>query len=288
MSRKIDEIQGVYIVKPIEKKHLGVVPKNSGGTIFDKAVYSFTPHRHSQTGLIITGLTKEEAAEFEEAMQLDKGSLSPYNYQDAEIKKKQGKFCWANYHIKIPKEGLILDCTTANDKARLDYKLLMAFDKTAKSQAEVSLNPFAELVIFSRENEAKIEKISQDFKKNAYKKYSSMSLTEMMEFLSVYKEGKFKVSRDSKPDIIDSEVGKVVEREPKEFLETVENPLYKDMAFLSSCLAAKAVFKQGPKYILQGGDILGNNYLEAVTNLKSDDYNGVKISLLAKLEALKS
>lgn len=286
-KRIIDGITGVYIVKPIKKTYLAITDKeHDGNTLFSKAIYRFTPHRSSTTGLIINGLTKEEATEFEQALGYEVGSLNAYNYQDAELKKKQGRFCWANYFIDIPKEGKVLN-TDASDKDKLDYKLLKAFTKCAQSQAEVALDPTVELVLYSKEGEAKVEKITQDLKKNAYKKYAAMSLNDMMEFLNVFREGKFKVNKDSKPDIIDSEVGKIVDREPQAFLETVNNPLYKDMIFLSNCVASKHILKQGTKYMLQGGDVLGNNFLEAVSNLGKDDYNAVKVSLTAKLEVAK-
>ena len=287
MKRKIDEVTGVYILKPVNTTYLSVLDKNhDGSTLFSRAVVDFTPHRSANTGLIITGLSKEEAAELETALGYEAGSFNPYNYQDAQLKKKQGKFCWSNYYIHIPKEGIVLD-TDASDKAKLDYKLLLAHPKTAKSMAEVAMDPFAQFVLYSKEGEAKVEKSKGDVKKKAYKKWDTLTLNEMYEFLNVYKEGKHRVSKDSTVEVINAEVGKIVEREPEKFLETVESPMYKDMVFLFNCVAVKAILKQGPKYILQGGDLLGNNFLEAVANLGTDDYNGVKVSLMNKLEAVK-
>ena len=61
---------------------------------------------------------------------------------------------------------------------------------------------------------------------------------------------------------------------------------YKTHIFLSKCVNAQLVYKQGSKYVLaNGGDLLGNTLTETLDNLQSDDYNNVKVSLLSKLES---
>lgn len=282
-KRAIDDITGIYIVKPIRSTWLkGIDPNHSGAVMFDYAVYSHAVERHYQTGLAVTGLTDVEARELESEMNLPLNSLSPYNLSVSD--KAPGKFSWGSFSIKIPKEGLVIDASRSALE-KLQIKVLMAGSKVAKNTLEYELNPsLYDLIIISQEAEAKAKKNELDIKKKAYAAYSKMSLTEMIDFLSVYEEGKFKVSASATPTFIDAELGKIVDTQPEKFIATLESPYFKSMLFLFKCVNANLIYKQGPKYVTSSGDLLGNSLLEAVTNLQSNDYQPIKISLLSKLE----
>jgi hypothetical protein len=280
-KRSIDSITGVYTVKPIKKSYLASMDsKHSGATMFERAVYSYAAERDQYTGLVNSGLTKEEQAEFEAAMNLPPNALSPYNMKW----KKDAPFTWADFRIAIPKEGLILD-TDRSDKEKFQYKVLLAGTKVAKSTAEYEANPTRyELLMTSKESESKTAFKEQDTKKKAFLKMSTMGIEDYRKFLNVYEEGRYRVGKDATSEFIESEVGKIVDTQPAKFLELVDNPNYKTMVFLQECMSANIVYKQGTKYFLVDGEILGNSFLEAVTNLNSPDYNGTLISLKGKLE----
>lgn len=280
-GRAIDTITGKYFVKPIKETWLKAMnPDHNGAIMFDKAVYSYAVERHYQTGLAITGLTDQEARELEKEMNLPEQSLSPYNIYS----KGKGQFCWGTFSIPIKKEGILLDCDrSARDK--LHYKVLAAGSKVAKSKSELALSPLYELLMVSSEVEAKNDQAKYELKRKAYEMYGNMNVEEKLNFLNVYKEGRYKVSKDSKSTFIDAEVGKIVEGEPKEFIDTLTSPHYKNMIFISKCMAANLIYKQGTRYLTASGDELGNSLLETINNLESEDYQGAKISLMSKLEA---
>lgn len=286
-TRAIDNITGVYIVKPIKKTYLMDLDKNHNGAImFDRAVYSYAVERDSKTGLIITGLTDIEAREFEQSMGLKTGSLSPYNMKI--VDKDSGEFSWVNFFIKIPKEGLVINASRS-DKDKLYLKLLQAGSRVAKSTFDLANgvnSVYYELILTSVEEEAKVTKRIQNIKKNAYAAASKMSINDWIEFLGVFEEGRHKVSKDHSPDVIEARLFEIVDKQPEKFLEVANDPYYKTMIFLSKCVNAQLIYKQGTKYVLaNGGDIIGNSMQETVVNLQSEDYNPIKISLLAKLES---
>jgi hypothetical protein len=283
-KKAIDEITGVYTIKPVRLTYLREVDKNhNGAVLFDRAVISYSAERHPKTGLVNTGLTDQEARELEIEMHYKVGALSPYNMKEPE--RNSGDFSWATFTIKIPKEGLVIDAGRSA-REKLMYKVLAAGSRVATSTMDLAVNPVKyDLVMTSSEVEAKSLKDKTAIKRKAYSELSKMSITDQMDFLSVYDEGRHKVSKDATPDFIEAEVGKIVDGFPEKFIETLASDHYKTMIFLFKCINAQLIYKQGPKYILSaGGDILGNSLLEAVTNLKSDDYQPVKISLLSKLE----
>jgi hypothetical protein len=284
-EKAIDKITGIYLVKPVRSTYLSQYDKNHNGAVmFDRAVFSYAVERDPSTGLVVTGLTDQEARELELEMGYKVGSLSPYNFKIPA--KDSGDFSWGTYSIKIPKEGLVINADNSA-KEKLMLKVLMAGSRVATSTLELSLKPsIYELLLTSTEDEAKIVKQQQSLKKKAYAKFATMSLEDMIDFLSVYDEGKHKVSKSATTDFIEAEVGKIVDKEPEKFLDTVESDYYKTMIFLFKCLNAQLVYKQGSKYLLAaGGDIIGNTLLEAVLNLQSEDYQGIKISLISKLES---
>ena len=283
MSKAIDNIKGVYIVKPVRPTWLqGLDQNHSGAVMFDYAVYSYAVERHHKTGLAVTGLTDQEARELESEMNLPTNSLSPYNLKP--VGNSPGSFSWGSFYIKIPKEGLVIDASRSAIE-KLQIKVLMAGTKVAKNSLEYKLNPsLYDLIIVSEEVEASASKNVLDIKKKAFAMYSTMSITDMINFLSVFEEGKYKVSNSASPTFIDSEVGKIADTQPDKFVETLESPYYKTMVFLFKCMNANLLYKQGPKYVTASGDLVGNTLLEAVTNLQSPDYQPLKISLTAKLE----
>ena len=124
-------------------------------------------------------------------------------------------------------------------------------------------------------------------KVNAKKKMSQMSLNEQIDFLRVYDEGKYKVSKAATADFVVATLGKIVDEQPQKFLDLVSNPDYKVLVFIQECLQAGVMKKTGPKYYVSGGDMIGASLVETINNLQDPTYNEVKISLKAKIDAIK-
>jgi len=272
---ELEKITGVYIIKNVRKTWLSTMSGNKDNRDIHSGVFTLlTPERDPMSGLINNGLmgNKRLQAELEEEMNLPANTLSPYNID-----------WWSKYFIKIPSESLILSCNNAKNK--LNYLLLRANSKVANSTAELSSRPDVEFVITSVETEKAQESKDLEVKTKAYAKLSTMSIEERMNFLKVYEEGKYKVKIDAKPDFINAAVGQIVESTPSKFLQTFDNPFYQESIFLQDCLAIKAIYKQGQKYYITGGEKIGDSLLTTLANLGSDDWQEAKISLVGKLQA---
>lgn len=272
--RAIDNIKGKFILKPTRKTWLANLdPQHDGAVMFSRTFASISPERDAGTGLVKTGLTDQMARELEIAMNLGQGTLSQYN-----------NAYWGSHkiNVSVPSEGAVIDCDrSALDKLRYCY--LKVSSKVATSMVEALENPLYEFVLTSEEAENKNDSEKFMVKKNAYKKLESMNIETQMDFLSVYKQNKYKVTKTSTVDFVTAAIGKVVEEDPKGFLELVEDPNFKDYVFLKKCMSAGLLRQNGTSYVTLGGDVLGNNLEQAVYNLRQPEYNTVKISLLAKL-----
>ena len=187
-AREIDNIKGKWILKPTKKTWLyNLDPKHDGAVMFSRTFASICPERDGATGLIKTGLSEQAARELEREMNLSQGTLSQYN-----------KNYWSSHtlNISVPSEGVILDCDrSALDKLRYSY--LKVCSKVANNAVEAMENPLCEYVLTSEEAENKTDSEKFMIKKNAYKKLETLNLQTQMDFLLVYKQNKYKVTKTS-------------------------------------------------------------------------------------------
>jgi hypothetical protein len=272
-------ITGKYTVKPCRKSWLyGINPNHDGNTIFTGAQIWIVAERvASNPDMIITGLSTPEQIAFEVEMGMQTGTLSPYN-----------KVWWSKHSnaIKIPKDGLELDCDN-NVKHKLFLKILQANSRVANSLEELAVNSVADVVITSKEAEARIDSSKFVTKAKAYAKYNSLSQADKINFLKVFNNGENKVSNSTKPDLIDQAIGKIVDGDPDKFLSTFDNMFFKDFVLLEDFLSNGVVVKKGGRYFINGGVELGLTKEEVVSKLRSDEFQDTKISLIAQLEATK-
>lgn len=271
---ELEKIRGLYIVRPTRRTWLSGMSGNKDGRDLHEGTYTrLCTELHPTSGVHITGLTKAQQVAFEEEMTLPAGTLSPYN-----------DTYWSRFTIDIPTEGLILNCDR-DIKNKLILCVLKASTKVANSLAEASLKSYTEFVISSTEVEKTAEANALKVRTMAYAKLATMSTQERMDYLKVFEEGKYSVNKSANADFIDAAIGNIIERSPKAFLEVFDNPYYKEAIFLKSCLEIKAVQKQGQKYYINGGEKIGDSYLNTLMNLASADYEEAKISLLGKIQA---
>lgn len=276
----LSKIRGKYTVTPCKKTWLHALnPQHDGATIFSNSQIWIVAERNAYNrDVVITGLNEQEQAEFEKIMNVPAGTLSPYN-----------KAWWARVEqaIKVPKEGLQLDCDN-NVKHKLQYKLLMVNSKVAKSKEDLVFNGLAEVVITSAEVEAKTDSQNYLTKGKAYAKFNAMSLDEKVNFLKVYGEGIYKVTKSASPDFVDQAIGKIIEASPEDFLNSFSVSFYKEFILLEDLLTANIIVKKGGRFFINGGGSeLGATKAQVVANLSSDEYQDTKIGLIAKLEAQK-
>jgi len=220
------------------------------------------------SGYHVTGLTPVTEAEFEQLLKLKPGTLSRYN-----------KDYWGTFRIKIPKNGLTLHLN--NPKDLLIYTILLEHQQVANSEVEKSDSPFAQYVLTSTLQEAKVVAKKVNLKKEAYKLFSAMSTTDMEGFLKVY--GK-KPGKNATSDWLESEIGKIIELNPQDFINIAKDSSLKIKIFIADCIDKGALKKIGSKYALTGGDVIAYSIEEAITYLTDKANQEVYINLKSKLD----
>ena len=268
----IETKEQIYTVKSLSRNSW--LPKGHDGEArYNGCSAGIQPAVDRRTGQLKTGLTKEDEVRLEEALFLDKGALNKFNT----------KF-WSEYWIKIPgKDGIILDLSNPEDE--LKYLVLSADHKIAKSESDAMTNMYAEFIMTSKEVESKVKSTKIKSKKEAFAKFSKMTITEQMNFLKVYEGGKNKVSNSSSPEFIESVIGTIVEENSDAFLSTLEDPYYKIKLLIEDSVTARVMQKMGTKYFITGNpDPLGMTLLDTIETLNDPKNQDLLISIKSKLE----
>ena len=262
----INDTPDKVTLKPIKKN--GWLPDDHDGAIrYSKCFERLTVQATKGTGVLNTGLTEEDERRLEKKMNMSAGTLSRYN-----------KDYWTMFRVDVPKEGTTLDL--AFPEQELKYLVLKAHQRVANSEMERFDSPFAEYVMTSQEQEAKVENKKSKLKRKAYKVFSNMSTNEMKDVLKVI--GK-RAGDDVSVDFIESQLDKVVSNDPQEFLTTVEDPTFAMRAFIDDCIASRVLAKSGTKYVLPGGDVVGYTLEQTIEYLKNPDNQEVYLDLKGKM-----
>lgn len=261
------EVGGKVTLKQFKKN--GWLPDGHDGELrYTHCFEQLVVNVDTKTGLHVTGLTEEDEKYFESKMQLKEGALSRYNSD-----------YWSKFKIKIPKKGKVLNLDIAADG--LMYKVLLAHQQVANSEAEKHDSPWAEYVLTSLEQEAKANNAKNKLEKKANKVYYNWNTDEMVDFLKVY--GKNPGSKAS-VDFIEDTVHNIIKDNPKAFLAIVEDPDYKMKLFIQNSVSQKVLLKEGSKYLLQGGDVLGYSLEDTIKYLSKPENQEIYVNLKNRLE----
>tara|TARA_X000001388_G_scaffold75724_3_gene71196 strand:- start:620 stop:1465 length:846 start_codon:yes stop_codon:yes gene_type:complete len=256
----------IITLKPIKRN--GWLPEDHDGSIrYSKCFERLTVQAAKGSGVLNTGLNEEDELRLENKMNMSPGTLSRYN-----------KDYWNMFKVDVPSEGLQLHLDNPEDE--LKYLVLRSHQRVANSEMERFDTPFAEYVMTSDEQEAKMENKKSKLKRKAYKVFSAMNTAEMKDVLKVM--GK-RAGNDASVDFVESQLDKIVSDNPQEFLTTVEDPTFKMRAFIDDCVSARVLVKNGTKYVLPGGDVVGYTLEQTIEYLQNPDNQEVYLDLKGKL-----
>jgi len=200
------------------------------------------PAKQDRAGNYIEVLTRDEQKGLEEYMGVDENYLS--------IHKPKDNF-WDTVKINLGKEGLWLDLENAYDFIK--YKILLTYnDMISPSITETKHKKGYKFEI--------VRKIDQDNRDSDEVGYD----------IQAYKLfGKYEDSREQLAGIIRvlggksastndhgwliKEVGKLVKKDPKRFVEVLTDPNYKIKLFIEKGISKKAIMNNRGKYTTKDG-----------------------------------
>lgn len=228
---------------------------------------------HRKGNVMQTGLSEDDRKYFEYRLGLPKGTLLPTNFN-----------FWGKQRITFKKKGKILNIDS-NDEDLLNYKWLIVHKLVATSRAELKSDPSKVFLITSdeidsKENNSKFDKISE-----AVLASSKMTLDAKINFLNIFKSGKFKVNRNATSEYINSIISKIVLQETEEFLLLTKDKDYEYRVLLLKLIEEEVIVKRSNSYFLKGeDDAFANSTAEVIAFLSNPKNNAIIVSLKAKIK----
>ena len=268
------------------------IPKESGlisdpkhvlyGGMADDATMYITVPVLASTGTYVNVLTNAEKEFLESIMGLEKNALSIY--------LKNDNF-WTNYMVRLIKGDNILDLSIPDDYIK--YKVLLANkDLVAPSISALNDMPKAtyKYVIISENEEAREENKNLSATMEAYVKLGEIQEDkDILKFVVETLDGR-PLSRDSKLTFIKAQAYKLIQANPKLFLQVCNDPLLKTKVLISKCINYGVISKRGDYlYAASNNTPLCEDGEEPVFSvaarfLNSPKHQDLKFSIEAKLK----
>lgn len=234
-------------------------------------------------GRLATLLTKEEETFFENELSLDPGTLSVHN-------KKSNYWRQDNFHIDLDKEGIILDLNDPLDT--LKFRCLKMQPEVAPSWGERYDSGEYKWALVDEGYEVEETSKTASLRLKAYKYFDKIqnSTTKMRNVLRVY--GKL-AAPNATPEFLISEIDKIINADKAtltKLIEIFEDKTFDAKLFVNQALDCNAIKKQGTKYMLPGGDIIGVGMDDTVDKILEFKKNGdpIYLTIAAKVDELNS
>lgn len=253
-------LKGKVEVRSLHKTKFGGLAQypNTQGVVL-------TP-RLGSSGSYLTGLSKEEEGELERLLNVTPGTLNARNVE-----------FWAGIEIRI-KNKTTLDLSNPMDYVK--YKALLNDPKVCPSSMELNKYPSAEFVIYNEEAEASKEAAKVDVKIEAAEKFHELSEEEKREVLILFGKGSMRLAS---PNLIKTTLFRLMEENPRLFLNTLKDPNLKTLVFIEKLIEGGVLRKKGYDYIY-GDDILGSGINSVVDYLNNPKNANVVVSLKTRLD----
>tara|TARA_R110002012_G_scaffold37023_4_gene104117 strand:- start:13594 stop:14358 length:765 start_codon:yes stop_codon:yes gene_type:complete len=215
-----------------------------------------------------TGLSKEDEKRLEKELQMKPGELGKYSEY------------WRDYTVILNDKDKPLQLERARDF--IDYKILMASNRVANSVNELSSWPKAEYVIYDAEEDAKKDNLKIKEKRKAYKKFNSMTSSEMRNVLKLMG----KKAANASDTLIENTLAEILDKDPTIFNETMNMPDFKIRVLIEDLVSINALRIRGGHYMF-GDSAIGHDLEATCLYLKDPKNQDIVLSLKSKLKASK-
>lgn len=221
-----------------------------------------TPY-YDSTGLIYTGLDKEQQLKFESIFKKD---LSP-----------QSDF-WKDYKVNmIGTKETVLNLN--NPEHELAYYFLLNHKRIAKSITDKDIG-LKDYYIVDENKEAEVINNKASIKIKANQLFAKLSTENKKDILKLYPG--FLNTDNVSPSIIDAKLYQELEKDPNKFIEHAEDKK-RDSKVLLKDLVKAGILRKNKSSFYYGDDFLGHDEESAITYIEDPVRQSLKIDLMAQL-----
>lgn len=261
---KIIVVKTNFMSKIVEIK---LIEKKGSSTFCGHVRYSNTKDTlspyYDSSGILYTGLTKEEAKEYGDMLKQDLSATSDY---------------WHNYTVVMTPKGLTLDLE--NDLHKLMYKFLQGHYRIAKSLSDPNIG-IKDYYIVDENLEASVINTKASFKRKANQLFDKLSTENKKDILMLYPG--FTNMDTVSAEIVDARLYQKLEEDPARFINLAEDKK-RDLKIMLKELISADILRKNKTSYYYGQDFLGHDEESTITYLEHPDHQGLKIDLIKQLE----
>jgi len=247
-----------------------------GGKL-DDVMDEYPAHR-DQSGAFIKVFTPEEQAYLEKALALPEGELNP--------NKEDGYF--QRFKVRIGKTGKPLDLSKPIDF--IEYKVLLSY--TDKVSPDIFTTPTKRTYDYEVVRE---KDITQKATKRLNYNRESYKILGKIEDSAERLAGAYrsltgrKVSKESDKEWLVTQVGDLIEKDAKRFVDVLTDPLYETKLFIEQAIDHGAIKKTKGLYYTDAGMELSNEgesptLMNAIVFLDSVENQDLRLAIELKLK----
>ena len=236
----------------------------TGLTKWSKCFDYLSPY-YTRTGNYYTGLTPQQAIEFEKKLGYPDGHLSV------------NSDFWTTFVIKLGKEDLVLNTEKALDELR--YLFLKGHKRVADGLSNI--NPSKDYVLINKDVEAEEANKINKVKREAYRNFDKMSIEDMRKCLRLYGLR----ADDMSNELVEAKMSEQVEKDPARYLLKWVNNDEKELMFIIEEAVAKNIIRKNRTQYLYGTDMLGNGVDDVISYLKEKKNQDIKMTILQEIKS---
>ena len=236
----------------------------TGPTKWSKCFDYLSPY-YTRTGNYYTGLTPQQAIEFEKKLGYPDGHLSV------------NSDFWTTFVIKLGKEDLVLNTEKALDELR--YLFLKGHKRVADGLSNI--NPSKDYVLINKDVEAEEANKINKVKREAYRNFDKMSIEDMRKCLRLYGLR----ADDMSNELVEAKMSEQVEKDPARYLLKWVNNDEKELMFIIEEAVAKNIIRKNRTQYFYGTDMLGNGIDDVISYLKEKKNQDIKMTILQEIKS---
>ena len=236
----------------------------TGLTKWSKCFDYLSPY-YTRTGNYYTGLTPQQAIEFEKKLGYPDGHLSV------------NSDFWTTFVIKLGKEDLVLNTEKALDELR--YLFLKGHKRVADGLSNI--NPSKDYVLINKDVEAEEANKINKVKREAYRNFVKMSIEDMRKCLRLYELR----ADDMSNELVEAKMSEQVEKDPARYLLKWVNNDEKELMFIIEEAVAKNIIRKNRTQYFYGTDMLGNGIDDVISYLKEKKNQDIKMTILQEIKS---
>lgn len=215
-----------------------------------------------KSGLIYTGLSRDEVEELGKELSIDLSHSSAF---------------WKTFKIRVGIEDIYLT-PEIDPMDRLKLLFLQGHRRVANSLSDVKMT--SKFVLIDSEAEARKANVKLKTKRKAYKEFEKLSSVQISKALRLYGINPNLISAE----IAENKLAEIVEQDPLRFLEVWVDNKHRDTQYLLEEAVSKNVVRKNKTVYKYGTEIIGNNVHDAILWLENPNNQDIKMAIMNEVK----